>query len=339
MYGTLIVSPTEKGITFTGRLVAGDQVRPIGSLWSIGDRFRRITPYGQAFNTATDKYDRNIRAFGGDIQSAFSEMRVGIVGCGGTGSAVAELLVRLGVRDFFLIDPDILSASNITRVYGSCEDDAGRPKVAVAARHLQWIAPDAKVRALQSMINTLSTAEQLASCDLLFGCTDDNAGRLVLSRLSSYLMIPVFDCGVLLSSREQGALDGINGRITTLTAGAPCLICRGRIDLKRAAAEMMTPNERQRLENEGYAPALGRVEPAVVTFTTAVASAAVNEMLERFIGFGPEPRPNEVLLRFHEREISTNIGTPNAGHYCAVDSGKIGLGFTKPFLEQTWIEQ
>jgi hypothetical protein len=102
---------------------------------------------------------------------------------------------------------------------------------------------------------------------------------------------------------------------------------------------MMAPDERQRLENEGYAPALGRVEAAVVTFTAAVASTAVNEMLERFIGFGPEPRPNEVLLRFHEREISTNIGTPNASHYCAVGSGKIGRGFTTPFLEQAWIEQ
>src|SRR5258707_8404326 len=51
---------------------------------------------------------------------------------------------------------------------------------------------------------------------------------------------------------------------------------------------------------------LGGVEPAVVTFTTSIASAAINELLERLIGFGPSPRPTEVLFRWHEREISTN---------------------------------
>ena len=101
----------------------------------------------------------------------------------------------------------------------------------------------------------------------------------------------------------------------------------------------MTPDERRRLEDEGYAPALGRVEPAVVTFTSAVASTAVNEMLERFVGFGPNPRPTEVLLRFHERETSTNIGVPNVGHYCSISAGKIGRGMTEPFIEQTWTQQ
>ena len=38
---------------------------------------------------------------------------------GGTGSAVIEQLVRLGVRRLHLFDPDILTASNLTRVYGS----------------------------------------------------------------------------------------------------------------------------------------------------------------------------------------------------------------------------
>jgi len=191
----------------------------------------------------------------------------------------------------------------------------------------------------QRSLSTASFApfwQRLSSCDVVFGCTDDNAGRLVLSRVATYLLAPVIDSGILLSSSEDGRLVGIDGRVTTLVAGQACLLCRGRVDVRRAATELLAPDERRRREDEGYAPALAGVEPAVVTFTTAVAATAVSELLERLTGYGPDPRPSEVLLRCHDRQISTNIATPSAGHYCHADSGKLGLGVTSPFLEQTW---
>lgn len=186
------------------------------------------------------------------------------------------------------------------------------------------------------MVTLEATARHLTEADVVFGCTDDNAGRLVLSRLSTYLLTPVINCGVLLSSHPNGELIGIDGRVTTVSPGKACLVCRNRIDLPRAAAELLTPEERVRLQDEGYAPALGRAEPAVVAYTTLVGSIAVAELLERLIGYGPKPRPSEVLLRCHEREISTNVATPKPHHYCHPASDRIGLGITDPFLEQTW---
>lgn len=47
-----------------------------------------------------------------------------------SGQAVAEQLVRLGVRRLLLIDPDTLTASNVTRVYGSTPGHVGRPSAA-----------------------------------------------------------------------------------------------------------------------------------------------------------------------------------------------------------------
>ena len=72
------------------------------------------------------------------------------------------------------------------------------------------------------------------------------------------------------------------------------------------------------------------------TSTTQVAAAAVSELLERLIHYGPEPVPTEVLLRAHEREVSTNDQDPRDGHYCHPGRSKLGLGVTAPFLEQTW---
>ena len=149
-------------------------------------------------------------------------------------------------------------------------------------------------------------------------------------------MTPVIDCGVLLTSGPGGELLGIDARVTVLAPGAACLVCRNRIDLRRAAAEMLAPEEHRRLAAEGYAPGLSDPEPAVIAFTTQVASAAVAELLERLIHYGPEPAPTEILLRSHDREVSTNDQHPSDGHYCHVGARKLGLGLTEPFLEQTW---
>jgi molybdopterin/thiamine biosynthesis adenylyltransferase/proteasome lid subunit RPN8/RPN11 len=336
-YGTLIFSPANGEVAFTGRVLLYEQPpAQIDRLWFVGDRLKLLHRFGSKASAPLSMYDRNVRAFGAPIQSALGELLIAVVGCGGTGSSVVEQLARLGVKRVLLIDPEKLAASNVTRVYGSTLDDVGTPKIILASRNILRIAPDAHVEALESTCNVEATAKRLASCDLVFGCTDDNAGRLVLSRIPYYLYTPVIDMGVLLSADQQGKVSGIDGRITTLTPGHACLICRNRIDLARAGAELMTPEERKRLEGEGYAPQLGRTEPAVVTFTTAVAAAAVSELLERLIGYGPSPTPGEVLLRMHDRETSTNLAKPRDGHYCEARGGKYGVGVRAPYLDLGW---
>ena len=264
------------------------------------------------------------------------DLRVAIAGAGGTGSAIAEQLVRLGVRKLLLVDADCLSLSNVTRVYGSTPADVGRPKVEVLRDHLMRIAPDLDCEVLARMGTLKSAVRAMAAADLVLGCTDDNAGRLVLARLSTYFLLPVIDLGVLISSDATGKIQGIDGRVTTMLPGTACLVCRDRIDLARAGAELRTPEERRRLADEGYAPALGQTEPAVVAFTSAVAAAAVNELLDRLIGYGPLDRPTETLLRLHEREMSTNLAAPREHHYCHPAQGKWGAGGEEPFLGQLW---
>lgn len=336
-YGTLIFAPAASGYTFTGSIQRdGEPRQPINRIWSVGEAWRLRSARGLKSNALNFIFDRNIRAFGPEIQAVLGELMVAVVGAGGTGSAVAEQLVRLGIRKLVLVDPDTLTDSNITRVYGSTPADVGRAKVDVLAAHLKRIAPDLKCETIPAMTTLQSTARALVAADLVFGCSDDNAGRLILSRLSTYYLTPVIDVGILLSSRSGGMLSGIDGRVTTMTPGAACLVCRDRIDQVRAAAELKTPEERRRLANEGYAPALGHTEPAVVAFTTAVAAAAVNELLDRLIGYGPLERPTETLLRIHERETSFNQAVPRERHYCHADQGQWGAGDVTPFLGQIW---
>ena len=344
-YGAVIVSPDGANQSHAGRLrftgtleEEGAGVESIQRFWIVGDRWWLIPGADQPpCGLGGDMFDRSVRAFGEGVQRTIGALRIGIVGVGGTGSAVAEQLVRLGARDLLLVDADTLSESNVTRVYGSTTTQIGKPKTVVLARHLRSIVPGLRCATVQGLCTSEAVARALANVDVIFGCTDDNAGRLVLSRLSIYHLVPLIDMGVLLSSDEHEFLTGIDGRITVVSPGSACLVCRGRVDRARAAVEIKAPDERNRLVNEGYAPALGLVEPAVVTFTTMVAAAAVNELLERMVGYGHPERPSEILLRMHDREISSNAAEPGQHHYCHADQGKWGLGDTEPFLEQTWI--
>lgn len=335
-YGALIVSRTGDMLDFTGHIESEASRVDIDRLWSTGTRFSLALNWLHGPMAPGEMFDRSIRAFGGAIQAMLGELRVAVVGCGGTGSAVIEQLVRLGVRHFQIFDPDTLTASNLTRVYGSSPGDIGKQKVHVIASHISTIAPDADVIVEPSSVTQQRAARQLLDADVIFGCTDDNAGRLVLSRIATYFMTPVIDCGVKLTSSNGCILEGIDGRVTVLGPDAACLVCRERIDFARAAAEMLTPDEHRRRMAEGYAPTMPEVEPAVITYTTQVAAAAVSELLERLVHYGPEPPPTELLLRMHERELSTNTQHPREGHYCHPDAGLLGRGVTEPFLEQAW---
>jgi molybdopterin/thiamine biosynthesis adenylyltransferase len=336
-YGTVIASPRSHGVSLSGTLQPeGQASHPIDRFWLLGSPWRLLPSFNTHSQSVAPIFDRNVRAFGPAIQQIIGDLRIAIIGCGGTGSSVAEQLVRLGIRHVLLVDADRLSLSNVTRVYGSTPERVGTLKVEALRDHLMAIAPDLHCAICASTINMESAARALMDCDVLFGCTDDNAGRLVLSRVATYLLTPVIDVGVLLSSNQDQQLIGIDGRVTVLGPGSACLVCRDRVDLARAAAEVLTPEERRARADEGYAPALEGSEPAVVAFTTAVAAAAVNELLERLIGYGAQPQPSEILLRMHEREISTNISASRPGHYCHASQGLIGRGNIVPFLGQTW---
>lgn len=64
-----------------------------------------------------------------------AQLTVGVVGCGGTGSAVVQLLNRLGVGRMIVIDDDVVEVSNLNRLHGATMQDAQKKaaKVRVVA--------------------------------------------------------------------------------------------------------------------------------------------------------------------------------------------------------------
>ena len=60
----------------------------------------------------------------GSIHEELQKLDIGVVGCGGIGSTLAEKLTRMGVGRVILVDSDLLDTpSNVRRVFGSSDAD------------------------------------------------------------------------------------------------------------------------------------------------------------------------------------------------------------------------
>jgi len=252
-------------------------------------------------------FHRQSLAFGEALTQDLSTLRVGVVGCGGTGSAVAMLLPKMGVRLIALFDRDVVEESNLNRVHGATREDAEakRPKVVAVARSLSELGLGVQVKSYQSWIADRDCRDALKSCDIIFGCTDDHAGRLLLNRFAYYYLAPVFDLGLAIevSPTEPPEIKALDGRVTVLAPSHTCLLCREVINPVVARDEALkrnAPAEYERRKAEAYVLGEGNPSPAVVLFTTDVAIMAIEELVHRLQGFrGENGATAQRVRKFH----------------------------------------
>lgn len=335
-YVSLIAGVDGDELALAGSIIPiDDEARVIDRIRTVGQRIKiRHNAVLDGSTRPSEAFDRQIRAFGQDGQSMLGRIRAGVVGAGGTGSAVIEQLARLGIGSIVIVDDDQVEASNLTRIHESGRGSIGKSKVGVAARAVRSLGFGTAVETVEERISGEASITPLLSCDVVFGCTDSEYSRVVLSRLAYWHLIPVFDVGIRLRS-SSGYMRGIDGRMTYMAPGEPCMICRNRIDLRRAHEETLEPEERSRLAEEGYAQGLDDPDPAVVPYTTLVASVAVASFLERLIGFGDPDLSSELLLGIHDWRVSQIEAMPTEGHFCG-DTSTWGLGEQRPRLGHVW---
>jgi molybdopterin/thiamine biosynthesis adenylyltransferase len=314
---------------------------PIDVICIIGRRIVFVPHSGRFGDVDTRFHDRAVRAFGPDIQPLLKNLTVGVVGAGGTGSSVTEQLIRLGVGHLIVADGQTLDRSNVSRVYGSGTEDVGISKAALMQRLARHLGFDTCIEIIKRPITYQTALKALRQCGIVFGCTDDQWGRSLLSLFSIEYCIPVFDLGVKIDSTD-GFIRSIPGRITTLMPGLPCLYCRNHITVQGVEVEQLqelAPEEAEQRRREGYIPELPDAEPAVIAFTTTTAALAIGEFLNRLTGFkGEDYKAGELLIQFDENAIRKPGTVQTIGCFCA-DATRFGRGDQRRFLGQTWRDE
>ncbi len=292
-----------------------DALRIVGQRSVIRDFGRNSKPL-----KSVQQFDRQMRAFGEEGQAIIERLRVAIVGVGGTGSLVAEQLARAGVRNFILIDPDVVETSNVNRMFGSAMADVGKPKCRVVGSALKRLGASTIVELRESAIHQ-SVLMKLKDCDLFFSCVDNDRSRAILSRFAHQYIVPMIDIGVRLDARG-GQIRAAAGRVSIVGPGMACLRCSGHLNAERIRSESLPEPERKKLANEGYIMGIDEPAPAVVSLNTVVAGLGVTAALNLFVNLAGGNQPLDQLYD----ATSGTVFTVNVRHDVECDICDSGVG-------------
>jgi hypothetical protein len=227
------------------------------------------------------RYSRHYGLFGEKGQQAIAVKHVAIVGLGGIGSHVGQQLAYLGVRNFVLIDDDVVSLSNLNRLIGAVPADADHaaPKVEVASRLVHAVLPEASIESVFSRLETAKAEAALRAADWVFGCVDKDSVRLKLTEVCARAKKPYADLATDIDTEADPPTYG--GHVLIADKGERCLVCMKLLSQRDMARETMTAEERA-VDDRIYGvrrSELGDTGPSVVSLNGAVASLGVTEFM------------------------------------------------------------
>lgn len=113
----------------------------------------------------------------GQDQDKFADATVAIIGVGGLGTVIANILTRMGVGTIHLYDNDLVSIHNLARQHLYDINDLHESKVVAAKKQLEKINPGVKI------INhhlQLATPDDLEVVDLIIDGTDNHHARRII---------------------------------------------------------------------------------------------------------------------------------------------------------------
>ena len=179
--------------------------------------------------TELARYQRQMifSGLGADGQRKLLQGRVAIVGCGATGSALANLLARAGVGFLRLIDRDFVEMNNLHRqmLYDEADVAEGLPKAVAAARRLRAINSEIEVDPQVTDFNPGNALALTRDVDLILDGTDNFETRYLINDVALELGLPWVYTGVVASYGMTTTLipDGAAAKVGR--EATPCLQC------------------------------------------------------------------------------------------------------------------
>lgn len=253
--------------------------------------------------------------FGEAGQEVLQRLRVAVVGAGGVGMLIIQALSRLGVGEFVVIDPDVISVSNLSRLPEATLRDAGGPersgiaawlmqklgrrkprqKVALAKRVVRGANGRAAIDVFPADVADDPVAKQLRDCDFIFLAADTMLARDVVNQVAYQYLIPTLQVGskVVLDPSTRRVVD-VYGVVRSLGTTPGCLRCNGLVNMARLTEESLASDEQRR--NQRYVDDPEIQAPSVITLNAMGVGWAVNDFMQYATGIG-RPSSGYRLLR------------------------------------------
>lgn len=201
-------------------------------------------------------------------------MRVMVVGCGALGNEVLKNLVLLGVKQFVIVDFDVVEESNLTRSVLFRKGDIGRPKVDVVCQRMKELNPDVEVMTINGDIAYDVGLGLLRRMDIIVGCVDSRWARYCIQRL----------CLRIGKAWVDGGIYELEGTARTFHPGCNCYACSlGTEGLQELCRRMPCSNIIRRREAEGHAP----TTPIIASIIGAVQAQEAIRQCGKLPGINP----------------------------------------------------
>ena len=129
--------------------------------------------------------------FGREALDRLANAVVLVFGLGGVGSSCVEALARGGIGNLFLVDRDVVEASNINRQALAFHSTVGRAKVDVMSAMIADINPHARVEARCAYVSRDNAVELFDEALRVFGridyvvdCIDTMAQKIAIAQIA-----------------------------------------------------------------------------------------------------------------------------------------------------------
>jgi tRNA threonylcarbamoyladenosine dehydratase len=118
-------------------------------------------------------FERNIGVLTKRQQEELRSTRVAIAGLGGVGGIIFERLVRLGIENFNVAEPDTFEASNLNRQMFSNFDNIGQKKAAIIIQEVKKINPNLSIKFFEDGVND-ENVKEFVNADIIIDAVEYN---------------------------------------------------------------------------------------------------------------------------------------------------------------------
>lgn len=170
---------------------------------------------------------RTVNLWGAQANKDITRLNIGIVGLGSVGSVVAEMLARMGITTFTLVDYDKVEEHNLDRLAGIYAENEGEKKIDAVEKSIRRSSTADILKIIKSGKHVAheKAYRKVLDCDLIFCCADKPWGRYILNHIAYAHLIPVIDGGIGINFNDDRSLDYADWTVHTISPGLPCLHC------------------------------------------------------------------------------------------------------------------
>jgi len=223
-----------------------------------------------------ERYERNYDTINFSEQIQLLRSTVCVVGCGGLGGNIIEILIRLGIGNLILVDGDKFNESNLNRQLLCTEDKIGKVKAETAAERIKHINSSINTKTYSQFINSANARKIIQGADLVVDALDNIATRFILEEACRELEIPFI----------HGAINGFSGQVSTI------------FPQDKGLQAISGPPQQYNQQNKTSRVSAPSVTPAMV------ASFQVAEVLKVLLNRGNPLRNKLLLLNLEEADIN-----------------------------------